>query len=174
MRFIFVFVLFITVACNPKPKGGTSGTHATTPTGGTTSSAPVLVRVHGSTEMVDPSQVDDSQTEEEHVHVYKYSGKIQCYPLIAISLSEMESQLTNLGIPVHNRFTAQDGEEYDNGCHRQTGEMNVYVIDKSHLQISESRGGFCECTPDSSRPGVCVPYVYQSTPANGCKGIVTQ
>ena len=174
MHLIFALILFIAVGCNSKPKGNT-GTHATTPTAGATSSTAVTqVRVYGTTETVDSSQVDNSEDMEGTVHVFKYSGAIKCYPLVAIGLTEMEPQLTGLGISVRSSYKAKDGKEYDEGCHSQTGEMNVYVIDKAHLQISESRAGFCECTPDNSRPGVCVPYVYASAPANGCLGIVTK
>ena len=171
MHLVFALVLFMAVGCNQKPQGGT-GTHATTPTGGTSSSPVVQLRVHGSTKTVNPSQVGHSEDTKETVHVFKYSGDIQCYPLVAIRLAEMEPQLTGLGIGVHSSYTAKDGKEYDDSCYSQTGEMNVYVIDGAHLQISESRAGFCECIPDNSRPGVCVPYVYASTPANGCRGIV--
>ena len=174
MHFIFVLILFVAIGCDQKSRGNT-GTHATTPTAGTSSGSTsvVPVRVHGTTETVDPSKVDNNQNTEEPVHVFKYSGAIKCYPLVAIRLSEMEPQLTGLGIGVHSSYNAKDGKEHgDDSCYSQTGEMNVYVIDKAHLQLSESKAGFCECTPDSSRPGICVPYVYASAPLNGCRGIV--
>ena len=163
MRLIFAIVLFFTIACGkPKPKGAT---HATTPN--TNAASPITppppVRIHGTTKVVTPS-AGNAETEKQ-IYVFKYSGKINCLDAtVAVSLTEMESQLTGLNIPIHKKYKAEDGKEYSGECYHKTGEINVYVIDESHLQLSESKGGFCLCVPDPGQSDVCKPYDYAPPP----------
>ena len=102
----------------------------------------------------------------EHVHVFKYSGRRVC-EIDGIDLAQMEALFFRLGIKVHDRYQSKDGKDHSEDCGSLTGEINVYVISRSNVPLSERTGGFCECILDNAK-SICVPYQYQSPPSSGC------
>jgi len=180
LLFIFCFIVgsYCTVGCNgKKPSTGETNNNNTaavfTPSVPENVESPVQVQQP-------PQQVTDNlnqntNTEEGLVHIFKYTGRSRCDYSVEMDVDEMELQLW--GIHVHDRYRSKDGRERS-GCYITSGDMNVYVIDKSSLQSSEAMG-FCECTPDYASPteedgedeegkSICVPYEYASPPSSGC------
>ena len=131
----------------PSVPGGATTAGGTTTTGGAQSKE-------------DPSQP---------VHIFKYTGRRTCNATTTSS-SEMREQLQRLGISIQGiKKTWKDGKQYSEGCDQPTGEIHVFVIERSSLGLSEDPGGFCECTPDPTKVEVCVPYVYDTPPPGACR-----
>lgn len=75
---------------------------------------------------------------EASVLVYKPDGSLQCGMGKAISLEEMEKQLS--GIRVSSRDKRPDGLMHIQVCGSPTGMINVYEIPASSLKEAEARG----------------------------------
>ncbi len=166
MRLVFfsLFLVFIccVVGCGPKPSGGkkpnnSGGTTSGSTSGGTTGTSstvtPTTSRSHGHSH---------ADKKEERVYVFKYTGRRACRSY-EVDLDDMVEELISLGIPVHERHRVKDGKSYPEECDSRTDNINIYLIDRSHLQMSESLGGFCECTFNASAE-ICVPYEYAGQP----------
>ena len=134
-----------------------------------------VTRSHGTvTTVTVPGQQQQPPKEGTQAHVFKYSGKEFCGHAVTdynegISLNEMKLQLTKLSINVHNSYKSEDGKSYSNeDCGQPSGDINVYVINRSDLQKVESSAGFCECIPNQQQ-GACVIYNYATPPGSGCR-----
>ena len=164
MRLVFfsLFLVFIccVVGCGPKPPGKKSnnsgGTTSGPTSGGTGTSStvtPPTSRPHGHSH---------ANKKEERVYVFKYTGKRACRNY-EVDLEDMVNELIDLDIPVYEQHRVKDGKSYPEECDSRTDNINIYLIDRSHLQMSESSGGFCECTFNASTK-ICVPYEYAGQP----------
>ena len=174
MRFIYFFLVFVIIGCCIVGCGGkkpSSGKAADQDTYGDNNTG-VVFNPSGVFPPLSPGNVtgnvnQGANAEKKLVHIFKYTGRTLCEFEGGTSLSEMEIQLQ--GIQVHDRYDSEDGKEHS-GCYTApSGDINVYVIDQSSLQLSEQRG-FCECTPKDTPEGesLCVPYEYDSPPSSGC------
>ena len=141
------------------PVDSTTQSPGTTPPGGTGNTPPVTPPPSG--------HIPSSEVKKEFVYVFKYTGRRTCSSS-ATDVNMMIYDLHELGIPVYDSFATKDGSKKPEGCGKKTPDINVYRIDRSHLQLSEDQGGFCECKlksekTDSEKP-VCVPYEYEIQP----------
>lgn len=73
-----------------------------------------------------------------HVLAYKYNGSKQCAQGQLVSLAEMQTELKE--IEVYNAQVKNDGLMHIMVCGGETGDANVYEIDKKDLSKAEGRG----------------------------------
>ena len=78
------------------------------------------------------------------VRVYKSSEKKLCEPDSGININEMEQEFADPKIVVYQRYKAFDGRSYPFVCGGDTGEINVYLIERQRLSDSMLLG-FREC-----------------------------
>lgn len=103
------------------------------------------------------SEMDQENRDRYFVHVYKYSEKKQCMdPSSGVDIHEMEKELVESKIVVYQRYEAIDGLDHSITCGEETGLINVYVIEKSSLGKSLSKG-FRECAWLKQQGGSCHP-----------------
>ena len=88
------------------------------------------------------------------VHVYKYSDKVFCTLDSGVDIKSMEQDLIKAKVVVYQRYRAVDGLSYSFDCGVKTGDMNVYVIEKSGLAKSMSMG-YRECAYLKLQGGDC-------------------
>ena len=88
------------------------------------------------------------------VHVYKYSEKAHCDPGSGIGISVMEQELTDSKIMVYQTYKAVDGLLHSLSCGEKTGDINVYVIEKTGLRDSILKG-YRECAWLEAKGGDC-------------------
>lgn len=77
-------------------------------------------------------------TRGETVVVFKYDGSLQCGMGKAISVGDMELELT--GIPVQAREKKPDGLMHIQVCGQPTGMVNAYTIPMVQFAEAERRG----------------------------------
>lgn len=102
------------------------------------------------------SEMEPKSRSKYFVHVYKYSDKQQCVGSSGIDVHEMEKELVKNKIVVYQRYEATDGLDHSIVCGGETGMINVYVIEKSSLGKSLSKG-FRECAWLEQQGGGCHP-----------------
>lgn len=73
------------------------------------------------------------------VKVYKSDGSLQCEGG-GIPLEAMEEELTEVGINVFCAQKANDGMARITVCGADTGNINVYTIDRADLPAAEALG----------------------------------
>ena len=104
------------------------------------------------------SEMQEGNRDKYFVHVYKLSNKIQCEESSGIDVRTMEQDLVTAKIVVYQRYEAVDGLSYPVGCGKAMGSINVYVIEKSRLGDSLSKG-FRECAWLKQQGGSCYPVL---------------
>ena len=103
------------------------------------------------------SEMKPENRNKYFVHVYKYSNKKQCVDSSGMDIHEMEKkELVNSKVVVYQRYEAIDGLDHSIACGGETGDINVYVIEKSSLAESLSKG-FRECAWLVQQGGSCHP-----------------
>ena len=88
------------------------------------------------------------------VHIYKYSGAVFCASDSGVDINTMERELIEAKIVVYQRYEAVDGLPHRLLCKEGTGQLNVYVIEKSGLAKSTAMG-YRECAWLSTKGGGC-------------------
>ena len=86
--------------------------------------------------------------------VYKHTGHKQCQEGSGVELPAMEQELIEVKIVVFQRYKGVDGLLYPLSCGYETGEINIYVIEKSALAQALSLG-YRECAYLEEIGGVC-------------------
>lgn len=76
-------------------------------------------------------------TPASHIKVFKYDGSLQCGMGKAISLSDMQKELT--GIAVYSAENKADGLMHIQACGTPTGRANVYEIEKTQLEAAKKK-----------------------------------
>ena len=177
--------VFLLIGCGGKKTNNNNQQGASTgaTTGGYTPTPTPTSRPHGGTTVVvspgqpgQPGQGTSGQQNSEgtQVHVFKYSGKEFCGHAVTsynegMPLNEMQGQLIREGIRIHSSYKSEDGKEYPNeDCGQPSGDINVYVINRSDLQKAESSAGFCECIPKQQQ-AVCTIFEYTTPPGSDCR-----
>ena len=90
------------------------------------------------------------------VHIYKYSESKQCNPGSGIDIKDMAQELIDSKIMVYQSYKALDGLLYSVSCGENTGDINVYVIEKIGLMDSMLKG-YRECAWLEAIGGGCYP-----------------
>lgn len=72
-----------------------------------------------------------------HVKVFKYDGSLQCGMGKAISLSDMQKELT--GLAVYSAENKPDGLMHIQACGTPTGRANVFEIEKSQMDLAKKK-----------------------------------
>lgn len=76
----------------------------------------------------------------ETVLIFKYKSSVQCAPDSGIILDDMAAELSTANIKVLCASDAHDGNVTITLCGAETGEINVYEINKSALINAENIG----------------------------------
>ena len=90
------------------------------------------------------------------VHIYKYSDTVFCIPDSGVDINSMEQELIEAKVVVYQRYKAVDGLPHSLICREETGDINVYVIEKTGLAKSTSMG-YRECAWLNMKGGGCYP-----------------
>jgi len=100
------------------------------------------------------SELTSGNKDQFVVSVYKYSNGKQCQPDSDIDIDFMEQELMDAKVVVYQRYRAVDGLFYLLKCGHETGNINVYVVEKSSLADVISMG-YRECAWLEMRGGGC-------------------
>lgn len=84
------------------------------------------------------TDVPIASSPQNRTKVFKYDGTLQCGMGKAISISDMQKELT--GIVVYSAENKNDGLMRIQVCGAPTGKANVFEIDKSSLDKAKENG----------------------------------
>lgn len=73
------------------------------------------------------------------VRIYKYFGSVQC-TIGGMTLSAMESQLTNAGIPILTSACGTDGNIYTAVCGAADGRIGIFEIPATQESAASAIG----------------------------------
>ena len=110
---------------------------------------------------------DESSTTELSgpVHIFKYTGRRHGH-IGSTSLGLMREQLANAGLSWEQEFTGfKDGKTYLKRDGKETGQLNVFTIDASQLELSK-KAKFCQCKLKEAEK-ICEPIT--SSTASSCR-----
>ena len=93
---------------------------------------------------------------QEVRRIYKYAQRKQCQADSGQDVQTMEEELIKAKVVVFQRYRGMDGLLYPLSCGSETGEINIYIIEKSALAVAFSFG-YRECAYLKELGGACHP-----------------